>query len=326
MIASVPQLLQNFYDNHLKPKYHASRAEMKNIRTAISAIAVLRQKSNMSQTDGQIIRNHMNTIADNIVLLGGGAIPESDATFSTKTVAKSKLGKNMTATTLSMRGPKKFSGSSPFETTPVWDEVNRRPSMYVCGHLLNHNLYGPGKNENMTPLTIDLNNEMARDIEKPLKEAVFEDGKAIRYTVTVTYGNHANRDYSDRDNNWIPEELYLATQLAFEAHELDPANKWADKPGGKINIPAKKPHVLPPDTVPKRLPAININTASEVAMVAARMKGIGAKRAHLLMNLRRQHKTAGHKRFNSYDDLLAVPGITQAIVDELRAAGRITLY
>ncbi|MEJ7679329.1 MAG: hypothetical protein WKG06_16020 [Segetibacter sp.] len=76
-------------------------------------------------------------------------------------------------------------------------------SYYVAGHLLNHNLHGPGYTwQNLTPLTQTANGEHVRRIEKNLKTGVSQklpgDGeqgrKFLDYWVRVNYGRTLNKN------------------------------------------------------------------------------------------------------------------------------------
>jgi hypothetical protein len=85
-------------------------------------------------------------------------------------------------------------GSTPSESTarlPAWQKLIRRrndntgvSSYYVRGHLLNHNIGGPGDDwKNLTPLAQETNNRaadsMLRRFEAPVKDAV-DAGSTVR--------------------------------------------------------------------------------------------------------------------------------------------------
>ncbi|MCP4289272.1 MAG: hypothetical protein GY792_33435, partial [Gammaproteobacteria bacterium] len=65
-------------------------------------------------------------------------------------------------------------------TGPHWSKLRQRKhgggSYYVRGHLLNHNLGGPGNTwANLTPLTQKANQDHHADFESRVKRAVNEE-------------------------------------------------------------------------------------------------------------------------------------------------------
>jgi DNA uptake protein ComE-like DNA-binding protein len=257
------------------------------------------------------------------VALEGGEIPKSDGDWDPPNkIARSELGKGITAKLLTMRAGKNMSGSSPYDTTPVWDAVSARPAEYVRGHLLNHNIHGPGSNKNMAPITITLNNEMKDKFETKLKEEIFEHRKVMRFSAVYTYATtHPDRD-PDPVKNWIDEEKRLPTKVSMEAQELVKAGTtWTDSTAKPLKF--SKKHSLPPDHRPAGVPAVNINTGKKADL--DKIPGIGTARADAIIALRKKRKNDGLTRFNSYDDLKEA-GIPQDIIDWLKKKGRITLY
>jgi hypothetical protein len=65
------------------------------------------------------------------------------------------------------------------------NDENKRA--YVQGHLLNHNVYGPGKRFNMTPITYHANDEHKRGIEKDIKDLVLYNStpEVVYYQITA---------------------------------------------------------------------------------------------------------------------------------------------
>lgn len=68
-----------------------------------------------------------------------------------------------------------------------WDQAKPSNSSYwVRGHLLNHNLGGPGEKRNLTPITKKCNSQHHSLVEKALKLAA-QNGSILEYTVTANY-------------------------------------------------------------------------------------------------------------------------------------------
>jgi hypothetical protein len=129
-------------------------------------------------------------------------------------------------------------GSQPSVEGGHWDALRRRyyggGTYYVRGHLLNHNLGGPGSAwRNLTPLTQAANNRaldsMLHEFEDPVKKKVSAGGR-VNFTVTATYnrrhpmaGQVAELQAS-RDDRTIAEiiraEQYIPTTLECESYEV----------------------------------------------------------------------------------------------------------
>lgn len=70
-----------------------------------------------------------------------------------------------------------------------WAAAAPKPNNYwVRGHLLNHNLGGPGEQRNLTPITKTANSEHHNNVEKVLKTVSALGGALIGYKVTAKYG------------------------------------------------------------------------------------------------------------------------------------------
>jgi hypothetical protein len=149
-------------------------------------------------------------------------------------------------------------GSAPGDDAAIWAglehlgkgkglEVRRR--WYVQGHLLNHNLGGPGKRYNLTPITKRANNQHKKDVETTLKDEVKKPGKVICYKVYVLSEppkgkNHRLTELNNKKTALTPDEVLeqkalrilskTASGFKCEAHELtkDSKGKWTGK--GKI--------------------------------------------------------------------------------------------
>lgn len=107
------------------------------------------------------------------------------------------------ATVLRLTHNRDFQGSTPRRSlhTDAYRRLNQRRdggrSYYVLGHLLNHNIGGPGDTwSNLTPLSQGANNSrtdsMLHGFEKQVKDAVDApapvDRKVVNFIVTANYG------------------------------------------------------------------------------------------------------------------------------------------
>ena len=117
-------------------------------------------------------------------------------------------------------------GSPPSENKGVWKQLKRRKhggqSYYVLGHLLSEKLGGPGKFENLTPLTQASNNSsllsMEREVEKPVKNTVGEGHTVVDMEVKAIYGNRS-RNKAKKFKGYIEEiiEVEAHVPTAIEA-------------------------------------------------------------------------------------------------------------
>jgi len=120
-----------------------------------------------------------------------------------------------------------FSGGPPSVGGGNWDRLNQRrgasgrSSYYVRGHLLNHNIGGPGNNwQNMTPLTQGANNRdsesMLRTFETPVKNAVTAGRTVLNFVVTANYAaNDRSADLASLEADAV------AADTAHNATEAD---------------------------------------------------------------------------------------------------------
>jgi hypothetical protein len=99
------------------------------------------------------------------------------------------------------------SGTEPEEGTwPNWWEAAapNDNTYWVRGHLLNHNIGGPGIKQNMTPITKGCNSKHHRHVEKLVKEGA-KKHDTLAYQVQVIYDESAGPKFtSDRDKDPDP--------------------------------------------------------------------------------------------------------------------------
>ena len=130
-------------------------------------------------------------------------------------------GKMMEASILSKSHAK---GSRPDDNPPIWTnlgDARYKPPYYVQGHLLNHNLGGPGKRYNLTPITKSANSNHSRKVEEPIKNWVNVKGKVAYYKVIPHY----------------PENSGLADKITCTAYQVEyneASKAWVKKSGKAI--------------------------------------------------------------------------------------------
>ncbi|NTV97503.1 MAG: hypothetical protein HGA75_19195, partial [Thiobacillus sp.] len=184
-------------------------------------------------------------------------------------------GYGTSATVLRLTNNRDFTGSTPRRSlhTPAYTRLNQRReggrSYYVLGHLLNHNIGGPGDRwENLTPLTQGANNSrtdsMLHGFEKQVKDTVDApdpaNRRAVNFAVTANYGMPsrstdagdalANARAADNDNakrRWLAvrevvlEEQTIPRNVSLNAYTLDAAGNRGPRLGSSPvvdNLPA----------------------------------------------------------------------------------------
>lgn len=140
-------------------------------------------------------------------------------------------------------------GSQPKVDGGHWEALRRRQlgggTYYVRGHLLNHNLGGPGDTwANLTPLTQAANNRavdsMLHEFEEPVKKKVDAGGR-VNFSVTAHYdrrhplaGEIPKLQASSRADDRIIAEIvraeqYIPTTLRCESYEVSANGEQRDK-------------------------------------------------------------------------------------------------
>jgi len=115
--------------------------------------------------------------------------------WDTGTLGGDKVGLRMKAENLTKKAIGKdanLKGSTPLAShqktlmglLPTNPKLSK-PDKYIKGHLLNHNIGGPGKDFNMFPITGSANGEHLRAVEKDVKSWVL-GGDKVDYEVTVS--------------------------------------------------------------------------------------------------------------------------------------------
>jgi len=242
-------------------------------------------------------------------------------------------------------------GTEPSDNPPVNEAVKDRKNdhnskAYVQGHLLNHNVHGPGKRFNMTPITYTANDEHKRGIEEEVKNRVLGKGpyskkQVIFYKVTADYGNHAESpDYVKLKNNeprsdkeqkqfeMMEADRKLCTGFKFEAHQLTPKDDGTFKKGTdfgknykavKNEIPKKAPSDIPHEI----LPPVNLSTARLADI--AKVEGLTMDIALAIDKVRKERKEKGIHTFHSFDQLVPDVGLSKKQLSDLKDKNLIQL-
>ena len=210
----------------------------------------------------------LNRFAELIkVLSGATALPPSVIRYGALTAEQGGMEAEAKILSKDSGGSK---GTTPRDKPPIWTAVKKRKSdsnkrAYVQGHLLNHNVHGPGKRFNMTPITYAANSDHKNGIEKRIKELVLDktDPKVVYYKVTAKYRGHPDSaDYTELKNepnrtskqqkelDMMEADRKLASQFEFVAHILNPKDGKYTEKGTPISFPPVQ------NVIPKSKPNI----------------------------------------------------------------------
>ncbi|MGB6300846.1 MAG: DUF4157 domain-containing protein, partial [Rivularia sp. (in: cyanobacteria)] len=240
MVASKPKTLDEFIKKHQKNVNPGSPEEkiLQEVKQLAKEVDDIKQNITNKNKDknlpttysakngGAKIKNKLDTIAiklENFYAQGSNKVkdlPETQVDFKTRNQSiegnvSSEDAEEMIAQPLSLK-PGNTTGSQPSQDSNLWKKVqqrNKQGQIYIRGHLLNHQVHGPGEIQNLTPITQKLNREMEQQVETHVKKLVLQDKKVLSYKVTVEYGGHGKRTN-------IPAEEFLATKIKFEIKQM----------------------------------------------------------------------------------------------------------
>ena len=290
-VESTPKRLADLL-SELDANPDSNKDILKTIRKTLDDVNTLRGNPESKENSAKIA-DKMSTIADLLkTVVPGGVVPDSaivEHDFGPVAgVADSVVGRKVKAEPLTYKEPKNgfWRGSEPGYGNSFFRAVNRRIYTYVQGHLLNHHVYGPGHEKNLTPIHRKLNTQMSASCEEPIKAAVLVKKKVVSYEVTVNYGTWTPQ-YTH-----IPEENALPNSITLRALEM------TKKAGAKGDQPADwepKGGVIFSDTLVntrgddeeptgrKQLKRVNLNSKDADARKAFdEVYGIGPKNAEKL--------------------------------------------
>ncbi len=177
------------------------------------------------------VKQLLDSMTDEIQIIHNGGQAGESSVPVYGALSKGGFGTSMVISHLNSTPPPSEASGPPSETNETYNALNQRRykdgSFYIRGHLLNENLYGPGKFFNMTPITPKANSNHLHNVEKELKKGVAE-GKSYYYEVKAdTLYGHANllkKLQSPQDDQLISivkAEAYVPKFLAIKAYELN---------------------------------------------------------------------------------------------------------
>ena len=212
------------------------------------------EKNNSRQKKQKELEALMKKLTTHAKILFGTAIgdlPETKITYNSSTIGGDVMGRYMEAKLLTKKGP---GGSVPTSRRhKVFDSLLKRrkggSSYYVRGHLLNHNVHGPGVWKNMTPLSKEGNRLHESGAESKVKTAV-NSGAIVYYSVKPVYGRGALNKLNDAEpavNEIRSAEKHVPTGLEVEANLLKPKTENFKT---KESLVPKKVIKNPVDTAP----------------------------------------------------------------------------
>jgi hypothetical protein len=328
-IESKPMLLGEYL---AKLDRNIYKTQIEAIEDRIKKIGALKGDGNFGKGKGEEIQEHFLEIVKQLKAIKDGAEPPpSLVTWTTSHAiavawppgSADVLSVSMKADPLSIN-PGTNAGSAPLEEGKLMQSVKRRSSAFINGHLLNHNVHGPGRTFNLVPITRSMNGIMASGPEEAVKKAVLEKNQVVRYTVAVAYDKHKGRAE-------LPDEAELPTSLtiAAVALEQDDGGKWVKE--GQSVYPSKTLKMdLDPDApigaVPVTVDLSRCGAAAlmKIPLVTATGVNVGdyftqnpqvADRVAKKQDANGNPVTGddGKNQYSSYDQLPVPPDIHQAL-------------
>ena len=197
------------------------------------------------------------------IMLGGKKIPPSIIEYGPLTAEQGGTEAEAKILSTDSGGSR---GTEPADNPKIWMDVRNRKtdddaSAYVQGHLLNHNVHGPGKRFNMAPITYKANSDHKLGIEAKIKSLVLDQGEVVYYKIQAIYGKHPdspaflqlkNKSATDRTDletgklKLMEADRKLPTKFEFKAHVLEnTGSSWTkDKNAAAISYPSVE-NVIP---------------------------------------------------------------------------------
>jgi hypothetical protein len=239
MLASNPKLLTSLLTGVL-PNPSGSLMEQLQYHVTIFDAAASGWKNEF----GRALKLHLTELQAFLDALPGGSLPDevgprpqTRVTWgSVGSFDGDKRGTSMQANPLTLKPP---AGAAIYGQQPATDYTP-----YIAGHLLNHHLYGPASDENLVPMSSDMNTAFSANIEEKVKQAVFMENRVLFYQVMVV---------PSPGRPFIPEKIQvtvreLNTRGTAPLTDGWKANYEVDQLG-TVSIPLEQ---NPPDPAPIR--------------------------------------------------------------------------
>lgn len=179
MLRSEPVLLEEF----LKGRSGLSAVLKADVDAAIKL-----SKKAISQSIGDQIRRLLHRIAGVLGNNQHGLPSTTVTTWQTTSISYKNVQETVTnrlhVEPLSLRpGDGRLTGSGvQNSSTPLMKEL-RKWAPYVRGHMLNAKVHGPGIDDNLVPISRDMNKKMELAVEERLKKLVNAEGRVVSYEV-----------------------------------------------------------------------------------------------------------------------------------------------
>ena len=226
LVANSPGVEWAQYLKDIKPKTKAQTDALNTANAQVAIIKARRKSSVTKEQHAKALETAFNKLADCVVILNelrGAKTPASVITFGGVTGLGG--GQEAKATVLSsIHTP----GSEPGDNADIWDQLKDlgagkgiavRKNWYVQGHLLNHNIGGPGKRFNLTPITKAANNKHKAAVETDMKSLVLDktNPEVVSYTVQALPGPPKGTNHRRIE---LEKEAKKRTLKAGEIREL----------------------------------------------------------------------------------------------------------
>lgn len=220
----------------------------------------------------------------------------------------------------------------------TYDKINRRKtstgaSYYIRGHLLNHNLGGPGQWTNMVPLSRTGNHQHEAEVESQVKRA-YDSGTVIEYNVVPVFTSRNDKgsllqaiDASGEDatskqhkREIVTAEDFVPTGLRCEAYALrkvgeNQFERQQSLVSKTVNNPVERSLASYHLSAAPRAETLYLNYESDPDKIA-QATGLTSSQAEDMIIERASRST----RFGSYRTLLRAAGLTDETVIASRAA------
>jgi hypothetical protein len=267
------------------------------------------------------------------VLFGtaAGDLPVSKVEFVSATIGGDIMGTNMIAQKLTTKGD---AGSIPTARKhTVFDKLLKRrlggSSYYIRGHLLNHNVHGPGKWENMTPLSKTGNRFHESVAESKVKAAV-KSGAIVEYKVKPIYGRGELNTPNDAD-------VTLKEIRAAEKHVPFGLEVEANLLKSKEENYAKKQTLVPKQTIQNPVDTsigsyqLNSSSKKRVVLIADTVQEIKENTGgevpenHIAEIQEKAKQVHDLNRYSQIKELFIGNSAIQASIEKLRTLPNVVL-
>ena len=233
-------------------------------------------------------------------------------------------------------------GSAPSKSGGPWNILAKRggnnSSYYVRGHLLNHNIGGPGNTwQNLTPLTQEANNRAddshLRGFEADVKQAVLHapTPRAVHFVCVANYGRGARESDAQKfedpaDPQYarlgkadaetvakiIRAEVHVPLSVDCRARELDATGRpgtevWSHKVDNDIKTGLDKYTVWDGASTKKDPFKVNTDSDTVIEDLILDVKGLGPKTYERFKAEREARKKIRKKRFFMTEKELTEP-------------------